>query len=110
MSLVGTYQNGDSGAVLEITTVNDTTGQGSGNFTLGNVCVQVSVSYHFIPSSNGGGTTILFRGAENDPNYYTGASGFGNDTAASIGIRLAGGITLENIVVPFSGLFVKQQA
>ncbi|MCH2194971.1 hypothetical protein [Kordia sp.] len=75
---------------------------------MGNVSILVSLSYYFILSSNGGGTTILFRGAENDPNYYTVASGFGNDTVSSIGIRLAVGVTFENIVFPFSGLFLKQ--
>ena len=57
MSLVGVYKNDHSGGVIEITTVDDIKGQGSGNFTMGDACISVTFDYDLM---NEGGTTILF--------------------------------------------------
>ena len=105
MSLVGIYKNDHSGGVLEITTVNDIIGQGTGNFTMGDACISITLDYDLMSE---GGTTILFYGAENNPNHYTGASGYIGDNEAIIGIQFAGGITLEKVIMPFYGFFRKQ--
>lgn len=107
MSLVGTYKNDDSGAVLKITASNDSNGEGKGEFSMGDISVSVAIHYHFIA---GGltGTTLLFSGFEDEPNHYVGSAGYTDTTTGSNGIRLSGGLAIQKNVIPFSGLFVKQ--
>jgi len=107
MSLVGTYTNDDSGAVLNIKTSNDANGEGSGSFSMGDISIPVSIHYHFIA---GGltGTTLVVSGYEDEPNYYIGSAGYADTTTGSNGIRLSGGLAIQKTVIPFSGLFVKK--
>jgi N-acetylglucosamine-6-phosphate deacetylase len=107
MSLVGTYINGDSGAVLEITDANDSNGQGKGTFMMGDVSVAVAIHYHF---DGGGlaGASLLFSGFEDRPNNYVGCAGYTNTTTGINGIRLAGGLAIQKNIIAFSGLFVKK--
>lgn len=109
MSLVGTYVNADSGAVLEITVSDSSTGQGSGNFVLGDVNIPVSIHYHFV-ASGFKGTTLVINGFQDDPNHYVGSAGSTDTTTGENGIRLSGGLAVENIVIPFSGMFTKKQS
>ncbi|WP_298520989.1 hypothetical protein [uncultured Kordia sp.] len=108
MSLVGTYENQDSGAVLQITEANSSNGQGKGFFTIGDVNVAVSIHYHFVASGFKGATLVL-NGFQDDPNHYVGSAGATDSTTGENGIRLSGGLAVENIVIPFSGLFAKKQ-
>ena len=107
MSLVGIYKDSASGAILDITSADNHTGQGAGTFFLVDIGVKVTLNYHFIDGGKGG-TTLRLSGAENDPNHYTGSAGYTDTTSGTNGIRLAGGFVIENKVFAFSGLFVKQ--
>ena len=107
MSLVGTYVNADSGAILEITVSDSSTGQGKGNFVLGDVNIPVSIHYHFVESGFKG-TTLVIDGFQDDPNHYVGSAGSTDTTTGVNGIRLSGGLAVENIVIPFSGMFAKK--
>ncbi|MGH1387616.1 hypothetical protein [Kordia sp.] len=109
MSLVGTYENADSGAVLQITDANNSNGQGKGLFILGDVNIPVSIHYHFV-ASGFKGTTLLVDGFQDDPNHYIGSAGSTDTTTGENGIRLSGGLAVENIVIPFSGMFAKKQS
>ncbi|AXG70512.1 hypothetical protein KORDIASMS9_02752 [Kordia sp. SMS9] len=106
MSLVGKYTNDDSGAVLEIAEANNANGQGKGNFILGEINIPVSIHYHFV-ASGFKGTTLVLSGFQDDPNHYVGIAGATDTTSGENGIRLSGGVAVENIVIPFSGSFKK---
>lgn len=107
MSLVGTYKNDDSGAVLNITSSNDANGEGKGSFKMGDIGIPVVIHYHFIA---GGltGTTLVVSGYEDEPNHYTGSAGYTDTTTGKNGIRLSGGLAVQKNVIAFSGLFVKK--
>lgn len=105
-SIDGTYACDELSAKFEVTTSDDSNGEGKGTFSLAGMKLDVRLHYHF-KNSVGPETTLEFSGFQGDPNKFVGGAGWIPDYANVTAINMAGGFATVDKTTGFSGKFVR---
>jgi len=110
MSLVGSYQNSNTGEVLTITSANDSNGALAGTITSQGRTLNITGHYHY-SNSNGPATSIAFYAIADDPNVYEAWALTGSAQAFSILNAMGARTTINGgaaTVVGLGGAFTRR--